>query len=284
MKLIICKDMGSASIISGNEIKKNCIFFLKNPAKKFFEEKGIVSENLNKLERAIIKCEYVITGTSWPVDIEYKAIKLAKKYNKKIITYLDHWVNYFERFNKNKNMLPDIIITTDKKAFKLAKKKFPLTKILFKKNMYLENLKKKYKNLKKDKKYILYLDNHLIDVQNNIVNNKKKFGHNEKSIFENFVKNIHKHKLKSNKILIRVHPKKKEKNILYITKKFSSICKISKNEDLIKDIAKSEIVVGWNSMAMYIAHKLGKKVMHILPRNFKDNILPIKNILYLEKK
>ena len=51
-----------------------------------------------------------------------------------------------------------------------------------------------------------------------------------------------------------------------------------------KDIAKSEIVVGWNSMAMYIAHKLGKKVMHILPRNFKDNILPIKNILYLEKK
>ena len=84
--------------------------------------------------------------------------------------------------------------------------------------------------------------------------------------------------------MIRVHPKKKEKNILYITKKFSSICKISKNEDLIKDIAKSEIVVGWNSMAMYIAHKLGKKVMHILPRNFKDNILPIKNILYLEKK
>ena len=38
MKLIICKDIGSASIISGNEIKKNCIFFLKNPAKKFFEE------------------------------------------------------------------------------------------------------------------------------------------------------------------------------------------------------------------------------------------------------
>ena len=37
-------------------------------------------------------------------------------------------------------------------------------------------------------------------------------------------------------------------------------------------------------MAMYIAHKLGKKVMHIVPRNFKDNILPIKNILYLQKK
>lgn len=284
MKLIICKDMGSASIISGNEEEKNCIFFLKNPAKKFFRAKGIVSENLNKLEKAVIECEYIITGTSWPVDIEYKAIKLAKKYNKKIITYLDHWVNYLERFNKNKNMLPDIIITTDKEAFKLAKKNFPLTKILLKKNIYLENLKKKYKKLKKEKKYILYFDNHLIDVKNNIINSKKKFGHNEKSIFENFVKNIHKHKLKSKRILIRVHPKKRVSNILNITKKFSPICKISKNDDLIKDIAKCEIVVGWNSMAMYIAHKLGKKVMHILPRDFKDNILPIKNILYLEKK
>ena len=141
MKLIICKDMGSASIISENE-KRTIVFFLKNPGKKIFKEKGIVSENLNKLERAVIRCESIITGTSWPVDIEYKAIKLAKKYNKKIITYLDHWVNYFERFDNNKNMLPDIIITTDRKAFKLAKKNFPLTKILLKKNLYLENLKK----------------------------------------------------------------------------------------------------------------------------------------------
>ena len=26
-----------------------------------------------------------------------------------------------------------------------------------------------------------------------------------------------------------------------------------------------------------------KKVMHILPKGFKDNILPIKDIIYLEK-
>ena len=117
-------------------------FFFKNPGKKIFKEKGIVSENLNKLERAVIRCESIITGTSWPVDIEYKAIKLAKKYNKKIITYLDHWVNYFERFDNNKNMLPDIIITTDRKAFKLAKKNFPLTKILLKKFVFRKSKKK----------------------------------------------------------------------------------------------------------------------------------------------
>ena len=219
MKLIICKDIGSASIISENERDKDCIFFLKNPAKKFFKEKGILSENLNKLEKAVIECECIITGTSWPIDIEYKAIKLAKKYNKKIITYLDHWVNYLERFNKNKKMFPDVIITTDKKAFKLAKKNFPLTKILLKKNMYIENLKKEYNKLKKEKKFILYLDNHLIDVKNNIINKKKIFGHNEKSIFENFVKNINKHKLKSKKILIRIHPKKGKKKYFGYNKK-----------------------------------------------------------------
>ncbi len=284
MKLIICRDMGSASVISENENKKNCIYFLKNPAKKFFEKKGIISENLKTLEKNIKDCELIITGTSWPLDIEFKAIKLAKKYNKKIITYLDHWVNYEERFNNKKELFPEIIVTTDSEAFKLAKKKFLFSKILLKKNLYLEKLKNKYKMIKKEKKYILYIDNHLIDIRKNIINKKNYFNHNEKSIFENFVKKIINHNIKSKKILFRTHPKKKLKNSLNIVRKYNSICSISKNDDLIKDIAKSEIVVGWNSMAMYIAYKLGKKVMHILPKGFKDNNLPIKDILYLEKK
>lgn len=284
MKLIVCRDMGAASIISENENKRNCKYFLKNPAKKFFENKGIISENLNTLEQNIKKSKIVVTGTSWPLDIEYKAIKLAKKYNKKIITYLDHWVNYEERFNNKKEMFPEIIITTDREAFKLAKKKFPFSKILQKKNLYLEILKKKYKLIRKEKKYILYIDNHLVDIRKNIINNKKYFNHDEKSIFENFVSKIKSHNIKSKQILFRTHPKKKIRESLMVVKKYKSICKISKNNDLIRDIAKSEIVVGWNSMAMYIAHRLGKKVMHILPKGFKDNNLPIKDLLYLEKK
>ena len=285
MKLIICRDMGAATVISENENKKNCLYFLKNPAKKFFEQKGIISENLKTLEKNIKNCELVITGTSWPLDIEFRAIKLAKKYNKKIITYLDHWVNYELRFNYKKEMLPDIIITTDIYAFNLAKKKFPFTKILLKKNMYFETIKKKYKALIKEKKYILYVDNHLVEVNKKIINKKrhsKQIFLDEKVILENFIKKIKNHNIRSKKILFRTHPKKKIKNSLNIIKKYKSICSISKNEDLLKDIAKSEIVVGWNSMAMFIAHKLGKKVMHILPRGFKDNKLPIKNIMYLE--
>ena len=126
MKLIICRDIGAASVISENENNKNCLYFLKNPAKKFFKKKGIISENLKTLEKHIKNCEFIITGTSWPLDIEFRAIKLAKKYNKKIITYLDHWVNYELRFNNNKKMLPDTIITTDNHAFNLAKKKISL--------------------------------------------------------------------------------------------------------------------------------------------------------------
>ena len=285
MKLIICRDMGAATVISENENKKNCLYFLKNPAKKFFEKKGIISENLKTLEKNIKNCEFIITGTSWPLDIEYRAIKLAKKYNKKITTYLDNWVNYELRFNNKKEMLPDTIITTDIYAFNLAKKKFHFSKVLLKKNLYLENIKKKYKVIVKEKKYILYVDNHLVDVNKNIINkkrNSKQIFLHEKAIFENFVKKIKSHNIRSKKILFRTHPKKKIENSLKIIKKYKSICSISKNDDLFKDIAKSEIVVGWNSMAMFIADKLGKKVMHILPKGIKENKLPIKNIMYLE--
>jgi len=37
MKLIVCRDMGAASIISENENKRNYKYFLKNPAKKCFQ-------------------------------------------------------------------------------------------------------------------------------------------------------------------------------------------------------------------------------------------------------
>jgi lambda repressor-like predicted transcriptional regulator len=129
------------------------------------------------------------------------------------------------------------------------------------------------------------VDNHLVDVNKNIINkkrNSKQIFLHEKAIFENFVKKIKSHNIRSKKILFRTHPKKKIENSLKIIKKYKSICSISKNDDLFKDIAKSEMVVGWNSMAMFIADKLGKKVMHILPKGFKDNKLPIKDIMYLE--
>ena len=62
------------------------------------------------------------TGTS--SDYEKKAMLLARKYNKKVITYLDHWVEYRERFMiRNKIFRPDEIWVSDKYAFKIAKKK-----------------------------------------------------------------------------------------------------------------------------------------------------------------
>ena len=44
MKIIVCKDLGSASIISESEKKKNCLFFLKNPAKEFFKKKVLIQK------------------------------------------------------------------------------------------------------------------------------------------------------------------------------------------------------------------------------------------------
>ena len=285
MKVVVCKDAGSANLMA-EDIKKNkdYIFFLKEPAKSIFEKKNIKSHNLKLLKKYIAKSNLLIAGTSWPLDIDYRSIKFAKKYNVKVITYLDHWVNYIERFNNNKLMLPNILITTDKYSYALARKKFPKIKIIKRKNKYLNKLKLEYKKIKKENKYILYIDNHLVDIKKNIINDKKYFKYDEKTIFKNFYFKIKKTKYKSKKILFRIHPKKTKKNALQVIKGHETSCVFSKNTSLIKDIAKSQIVVGWNSMAMYLAHKLKKKVMHILPKGIKSNVLPIKNIIYLNNE
>jgi len=63
------------------------------------------------------------------------------------MSFLDHWVNYKERFVRNKKfILPDYLIVTDEESKKLAarifnKKQTKLIKII---NPYLENIKKNF--------------------------------------------------------------------------------------------------------------------------------------------
>jgi len=72
------------------------------------------------------------------------------------VSFIDHWVNYRERFGyplKNwKNNLPDEIWAGDKYAFLIAKKLFnKILPIKLVKNPYFKEIKNKYYKTKKIK-------------------------------------------------------------------------------------------------------------------------------------
>jgi len=286
MMTIVSHDAGGAEILSEWLRVKNKKFnlCLKGPAIKIFKKKFNNKNNLN-FYKVLKESKLILTGSSWPSRFEVKAIKYAIKKNIKVITFLDHWINYKLRFYLNKKLIfPNEIWVGDKFAFNLAKKEIPNTKIFLKKNIYIEN---KIKNLKKiQKKFkeenILYLCSPII--KNNFYKkNNALFKYNERKLLLYFLKNIKSLKIKYKKIIVRPHPSENIKKYHWLKRKHDKNIKISKNKKLEEDIASSKVVLGFNSNAMVISSIVGKKVFNVSPLGKKANILPFKKILNFNK-
>jgi|TARA_Y100000310_G_C20187630_1_gene581037 hypothetical protein len=111
MIALISKDAGGAEFISRYIINKKKSFCIAaaGPAIKVFKKNFGYQRNISRLE-AIKKSEWVLCSTGTSSDYEKDAIILAKKNNKKVIAYIDHWVEYRKRFLKhNRLMQPDEI-------------------------------------------------------------------------------------------------------------------------------------------------------------------------------
>ena len=160
---IVCHDAGGSEIVSSWLKRKKNQFYLSvsGPALNIFKRKigNFKNYNLNNL---ILKSDIIITGTSLKSKKEFNAIKKAKKENKLSISFLDHWVNYKKRFERNRSYIaPNFVVVTDKYAKIIAKKELNKEfSILFTKNYYLIDLKNKIKNykskIKRNKFYAVY--------------------------------------------------------------------------------------------------------------------------------
>ena len=121
---VVSHDAGGAEIISSwlKNHNKEFISCLKGPALDIFSRKFKNLENL-EIEQAVTNSDFLLCGSSWKSTIENKALTIAKSKNIKSAVYLDHWVNYEERFiYKEKFVFPDEIWVADKYALKIAKK------------------------------------------------------------------------------------------------------------------------------------------------------------------
>ena len=243
--LIVCHDTGGANIIK-NFIDYYSIkakYYLKGPALNIFKER--TQRNLIK---NIKKSDLVITGTGWQTDLEYKAIKYAKKFNKICITFIDHWANYKKRFVRNKRLvLPNIIFVFDSISQLNIKKIFKnKVKVIKVKNFYFYDFIKKAKKFKVFSKNILYLSsNYDAVLKNNNI---------DLMLLKNFLQKIVKlKKYNSFNIDIKPHPTESPKKYYQFKKnnnKIKNIIKIKKLEDV---ILKYKIVAGTETTGLVLA-------------------------------
>jgi hypothetical protein len=280
---IVSHDAGGAEIISSwvKKYNNNYNFYLDGPAKKIFKKK-FSFKNSKDLEQMIQDSEWILCGTSWQSDLEKKAIQIAKKNQIKCISYIDHWVNYKERFISDDVMhLPNEIWVGDKEALKIASKIFSGISIHLIENEYLKEIQYEILSLNQDadiQKSVLYVcepikEHALIQFGDGFA-----LGYDEFSALKYFLDNTDALDIDISQIYIRPHPSEEIDKYDWALDYSSIPMKITSQTYLLEDIQSSSYVVGCESMAMVIGLMAKKRVISSIPPSGRQCILPHQEI------
>lgn len=292
MFLFVSHDAGGAEILSSfilrNKISQ-CKYILDGPAKSIFARKLDSLKLEESLEDALNGCELLVTGSSWQSDLEKKAIRLADSKGVKSVTYLDHWTNYRERFSVDgKVFLPDEIWVGDKMAYRIVKESLPQAEVILKENPYFLDMEEAIESINQkrkpndDNKNILYVCEPVKEHAKIQFGDERYWGFTEEDALRFFLDNVHLFQPIS-EITVRPHPSESNEKYDQILKQFTKVkIRVSKNKDLIEEVAQSNIVVGCESMAMVVGLIAKKRVISVIPPGGRQCMLPHSEIDHLK--
>lgn len=273
---IVAHDAGGAELLS-SFVRRNdlrCTYVLHGPAVKVFERK-LGKIDVLPLEESIVRSHWVLTGTSWQSDLECDAIRLASKLGKRSVAFLDHWVNYRERFERDGELcLPNELWVGDTVAAKMAKALFPDNPVSLIENPYFIDVCEEANEYPSNNSNstsidVLYVSEPLSEHAMHQYGDERYRGYTENDAINYFLSNLQSLenalKKKIRNILIRPHPSESKKKYSWVKKEFKLPIEISNGGSLVREIQLSDVVVGCSSMALVVGCLLNKKVISCIP-------------------
>lgn len=271
---VVAHDAGGANQIIwlikrlGNEI----LACLGGPAVNIFARSKItfkITSNHSELKT----CDLVITGSSFAQNFEKSAIRYLKQEGIPYLTLLDHWVNYSNRFDTDTN--PSVFATTNMESLELAKSTFKNSQVFLLPDFQLLTYRNMIRNFKSRNRFILVL-------LEPISYSNGSFSFTIHTLNEIVGFSIRLYKAQNlDGVIIRLHPSQQnDENLILQLKSMYPNVTISTNEDLLYDLLISQIAIGANSYALYLAHKCEIETMSIFadePKhwtNYYSGILP----------
>jgi len=286
---VVSHDAGGAEILSSwllRSPEQYCLV-LDGPAKEIFQKKCESKKSIS-LNKAINLCDWVLCGTSWNSNLERNAIILAKTSGKRVVSFLDHWVNFRERFKeKNEVVLPDEIWVADVDAEKIAKVNFPELPVVLKPNPYFEDLQielGKVQITPKDsnKCSALYVCEPIREYAQMKHGDDRFWGYTEEDALKYFIRNIGAFGINVTTIKIRPHPSEGRNKYDWARQAGRLTIGIGGGRALLEEIMEADVVVGCASMAMVVGLLAKKRVICSIPPGGRMCALPQKGIERLQ--
>ncbi len=291
MICIVSHDAGGAEILSswGLRSREPYCLVLDGPAVGIFKRK-LGHCDLLSLNKAVEQSDWLLCGTSWASGLERNAIKTARLAGKKTVAFLDHWVNYHERFQGDGVCCyPDEIWVGDQYAYDLAENIFSDVPILLQSNPYVEDLQKRFKDEQLtsnaralDGSTVLYLCEPIKEHAFLQHGNERYWGYTEDDAISYFFDHIKLLGIEAPKVRIRLHPSEQAGKYDWVLRNSENYVTKSEEPDLAKDILRSDVVVGCTSMAMYIALLAEKRVVSVIPSEGVTCSIPFKEIEHMQ--
>jgi len=287
---VVSHDAGGAEILSSwlNHNSPNASVAVSGPAELIFSRKCPQIKFLT-LNEALYKCTWLLCSIGWQSTFERFAIARGRSLGKKTVVFLDHWVNYRERFEDGYcSVLPDEIWVGDSDAERIARSQFIETPILLKPNPYFEDLRAEFSRVQTSEhrsatNRVLYVCEPVADHALRQHGDERYWGYTENDALSYFISNISALGQPISSITIRPHPSEHPTKYNWV----SSLCpypiKFSREKKLTEEVLESELVVGCESMAMVVGLLAGRRVISAIPPGGRPCQLPQRDIEHLQQ-
>jgi hypothetical protein len=264
------------------------VYVLEGPARRIFERKLGPVKTLS-LTDALQQATILLCSTGWQSDLEFEAIKQCRLMGKPAVAFLDHWVNYKERFVRhNKRYLPNQIWVGDSLALKMAQEIFPGHPIFLEENPYFLDIKKEIATIGNFAASgyglsILYVCEPIKEHAKLRYGDERHWGYTEDDALRYFLNNLSILGKYVREIRIRPHPAETREKYTWLLQEFDLPIVVAGKDSLLVEIVASDIVAGCESMAMVIGLLAGKRVISCIPPGGKKCGLPHQDIVILKE-
>lgn len=278
-------EAGGAEILSSIalEERRDPLLVLGGPARTIFARKlagrAYRLADPNFFRQLVPGVDTILTGTSYTESLERNVIEEARGRGIRVFSFLDHWIHYDVRFKRTVTgyVLPDEIWVGDTAAQTIARDYFPSEIIKLRRNPQFNRVKLEIERRSRERpqtaaRRILFLGEPISQDASDRLGDRSAYGFDEVDVAREVIAAASAHRERVESVVIRPHPADPEAR--YDALLDEPFVTISRVPDFIDDIARADLVVGIETIALLYAALAGKHVYALIPVTGYPSRLP----------